>query len=53
MKKEALIGGLSRMLRDVQRSLGGSAFGVCEDCSLFSAENTPTAAIYAASLANP
>ena len=40
-EKEALIGGLSRMLRDVQRSLGGSAFGVCEDCSLFSAQNVP------------
>ena len=38
-EKEALIDGLNRMLRDVQRSLGSSEFGVCEDCSLFSAEN--------------
>ena len=39
-EKEALIDGLNRMLRDVQRKLGGSEFGVCEDCSLFSAEST-------------
>jgi DNA-binding MarR family transcriptional regulator len=42
-EKEALFDGLSRMLRDVQRKLGGNEFGVCEECSLFSAENTPGA----------
>lgn len=38
-EQEALFEGLNRMLRDVQRSLGGNEFGVCDDCSLFSAEN--------------
>ena len=37
-EKEALVDGLKRMLRDVQRKLGGNEFGVCDDCSLFSAE---------------
>ena len=40
-EKEALIGGLNRMLRDVQRKLGGNEFGVCDDCSLFTAEQAP------------
>ncbi len=43
-EKEALFGGLNRMLRDVQRKIGGNEFGVCEDCSLFSAEHTPDGA---------
>lgn len=38
-EKEALAGGLNRMLRDIQGKIGGNEFGVCEDCSLFSAEN--------------
>jgi DNA-binding MarR family transcriptional regulator len=42
-EKDALFDGLNRMLRDVQRKLGGNEFGVCEECSLFSAENTPGA----------
>ena len=37
-EKATISGGLSRLLRDVQRRLGGSEFGVCECCSLFSAE---------------
>ena len=40
-EKEILIDGLNRMLRDVQRKIGGNEFGVCDDCSLFSAENAP------------
>lgn len=43
-EKEALFGGLNRMLRDVQRKIGGNEFGVCEDCSLFSAEHAPDGA---------
>lgn len=43
-EKEALYGGLNRMLRDVQRKIGGNEFGVCDDCTLFSAEQSPDGA---------
>ncbi|MCH9020308.1 MAG: MarR family transcriptional regulator [Proteobacteria bacterium] len=32
---------LGRVLGHLQRRLGGDAFGICEDCRLFSAEDAP------------
>ena len=31
-EQDALFDGLNRMLRDVQRKIGGNEFGVCDDC---------------------
>ena len=36
--RDAIVDGLTRLIRDVQRRLGGSHFGVCENCSLFAPE---------------
>ena len=37
-ERDTISGGLSRLLSDVQSYLGGAGFGICEACSLFSAE---------------